>query len=291
MINKAIFTSLIVLFLLISVIFPTTAKAKTTFSLVDLVDVLISVGAISSDNLVQAKVFAANYDKDQLEPNEAQDSYIQILDPVKAVVWEMDQDISYEIKWGSEGMVSTRLALVGSKNTCELTYNPLSTKNGEHTYKILPKNTNCYDLSTAQSTKLMDGSYRLRIYGVNANGGESKKDSSFSINIKPIPIPSIKVTAPNGGENLSRREDYNVKYTLTNFEKSIDDLIYFRLIDKDGNSAYNGHKALRKGTFSIDFPGSLPVGSYKLKLSVTTNEQRVLVEDESDNFFWINSGF
>jgi hypothetical protein len=117
----------------------------------------------------------------------------------------------------------------------------------------------------------------------------AKDESNAVFKITPIPVPSLKVTYPNGAETLIRNDEYVVKYTVKNIDDTDDNLIYLYLLDNNNNIVFNSHKLFRKdGTYSLDLPSSLSAGAYKIKLKLTTKDH-IELEDVSDNFFWIST--
>jgi hypothetical protein len=268
----------------------------TTIS--QLVELLISIGVIAPDKAVSARAAAVNLGKVaasnaivSASTVSTSTAYIQVLKPNGGESWEIDLDVPYQISWGSSGLSHVRIALVDSKNVpCEISLSPFTSKDGDHNKDLLLKNALCYNLNTGSSTPLKDGTYKVRVYFTDARGVTVKDESNSTFRILPVPIPSIKVTYPNGGESLVRNTDYDIKYSLTNVDDSIDGLIYMYLLDNNGNIAFNSHKLMRNGLYDLEFPGSLSAGAYKVKLKLTTKDERVEIEDTSDNFFWVSTG-
>lgn len=264
-------------------------KAATTMTMSQLVELLITVGAIAPDKIVAARALVAT-----TASVATSTSYIQVLTPNGGESWEIDLDVPYEITWGSSGLTQARVALVASsgKNpVCELSIAPISSKNGNHEYSVLLKTAKCYNLTTGTSTPLVSGTYKARVYFTDSLGVTVKDESNATFKILPVAIPSIKVTYPNGEETLKRNDEYDVKYSFKNVTNVVDNMIYLYLLDNNGNIVYNSHKIKRSdGTYSLDLPGSLSAGAYKIKLKTTTSPDKVELEDVSDNFFWISTG-
>lgn len=301
--KKHFIYSLLVLTIVVSVftfgaVVPVRAESMTISQLVEL---LITIGVIAPDKAVTARTAIASLSTATTTPivssvvsTTAQAtstaSYLQVLSPNGGEKWEIDLDLPYKITWGSFGLPDTRVALVAGKNTCNLSFLPTSSvKDGAHTLSVLLKKAKCFDLITGTTTLLVHGTYRVRISAKDSLGKEVEDYSDAIFKILPEPIPSIKVTSPNGGESFIRNHEYVVNYTLKNATISSGSLIYYYILDNNDNVVSNYHKTVRNGTFDLDIPSSLPAGAYKLKLKITTND-RVTIEDVSDNFFWISTG-
>lgn len=291
--NKFIFSSLL-LIVFVSVLFtPIHPSQAQTMSISQFIEMLITIGAIAPDKAVSARAVANQFSAPATVISTST-SYIQVLTPNGGEKWEMDLDLPYSITWGSTGLQQVNIALVsGAKNskTCDLNSTPVNSKNGNNTFKILLKTAKCYDTKMATSTPLASGSYKVRVYFTDSLGNTVKDESNANLTILPKPIPSLKVTYPNGGEQLVRNTEYEVKYKLTNVTNVVNNLIYLYLLDNNGNVAFNSHKTKRSdGIYSLDLPSSLSAGAYKIKLITTTTDEKVEIEDVSDNFFWISTG-
>ncbi len=282
-------------FVFVAVVNVTRVNAQS-MTISQLVELLITIGAIAPDKVVAARAVATTLSQTTTVTDviATSTSYIQVLTPNGGQSWDIDLDIAQSITWGSSGLTQVRVALVSTaKNigTCELSQLPVASKNGNHEFKTLLKTAQCYNLSTGTSTPLVDGTYKARIYYTDAVGTTISDDSDATFKILPKPIPSIKVTYPNGGDQLVRNREYEVKYKLTNVTNVVNNLIYLYLLDSNGSTAYNSHKVKRTdGTYSLDLPSSLSAGAYKIKLVTTTSDDKVEIEDISDNFFWISTG-
>lgn len=286
--NKKISLLLISAFVF-SIIFSTfsavpVAKAGE-MNTAQLIELLINLGVIAPDKAAAARsIFSSTATSSK--------AYLQVLAPNGGESWEIDLDIPYIIKWGSQGLSTVNVSLVPSSkgNICNLTATPVSSKDGNHELSVLLKTAKCYNSTTATSTKLLDGTYRVRVSGVDALGLAVKDESNATFKITPVPIPSLKVTYPNGGETLIRNHEYTVKYSLKNVTKVQDNLIYLSLLDNEGNVVFNSHKIKRNdGTYSFDVPGSLSIGAYKMQLKTTTSPNKIEIEDSTDSPFWISS--
>ncbi len=288
---KKIFLVLIVLGLFLSSSAKVSAAEKE-FNMSEFIDVLVSAGVIKFDDIVKAKVWASDYDKMAKTPTASTTAFIQVLKPNNSDTWELSRTVPYEIIWGSQGVDSVHIALVsGKNNNCEINYEPIKINNGNHLYKILPKKTLCYNLNTATSTPLLQGSYKILIYGQDDFGVKVSDSSDSNVQIKPVPIPSLKVTDPNGGENLTRTINYDIKYSTSNFDKSLDEMIQLSLINTKGEVVYKTQKRFKDNMIYLDWPGTLSPGAYKVKLKVTDYKTKVVLEDESDDFFWLSNGY
>lgn len=278
---------------------PIKSVQAQNFNISQFVELLISIGAIAPEKAVAARAVATTLSSATTTPTistavSTSTSYIQVFTPNGGESWEIDLDIARSITWGSSGLSQVRVALVSSvkKNpVCELTPNLISTRNGNNEFKVLLKTAQCYNLATGTSTPLTDGTYKARVYFTDSYGTTISDESNAVFKILPKPIPSFKVVYPNGGEQLIRNREYNVTYKFTNVTNVVDNLIYLYLLDNNGNTVFNSRKIKRSdNTYSLDLPGSLSAGAYKIKLKTTTNDrnERIELEDVSDNFFWIN---
>jgi hypothetical protein len=295
---KKYFTQLLFVFIIIVTMFSVSAGTINAqiMNISQLVEMLITVGVIPSDKVVNARATAVSMDllgtTTPATVVSTTTSYVQVLSPNGAESWEIDLDLPYEITWGSTGLSKVNVALVSSNSkapVCNLTNALIPSKNGNNVFKVLLKTALCYNSTTGSSTPLADGSYKVRVYYTDSVGNTIKDESNAVFKILPIPVPSLKVTYPNGTETLIRNDEYTVKYVTKNIDDTDDNLIYLYLLDNNGNVAFNSHKLFRSdGTYSLDLPSSLSVGAYKIKLKLTTDE-RVELEDTSDNFFWISS--
>jgi hypothetical protein len=252
------------------------------------VELMISLGVVPTDKVSAARAMISTLG--QLPPVSTSTSYVQVLTPNGAESWDIDLDVAYSITWGSTDLTQVRVALVSTSKkppVCELTPTPIASKNGNNSFSIKLKTANCYNLTTGTSTPLTDGVYKTKVYYTDSLGKTTSDESNATFKINPKLIPSIKVTYPNGGENLLRNHDYVIKYTIKNVNGSNDGLVYAYLLDNDGDVAYNFKKTMRNGVLDLELPSSIDVGSYKLKLKLTTSD-REEIEDLSDNFFWIS---
>jgi hypothetical protein len=271
-------------------------SASTSMTVSQLVEMLITIGVISPDKAVAARATAITFDQTGIATTTpavaVSTPYIQVLSPNGAESWEIDLDVPYTITWGSTGLAHVDVALVSSNTKiplCNLTSAPITTKDGNNSFKILLKTAMCTNSTTGSSTPLIDGSYKVRVYGTDNFGTTAKDESNAVFKIIPKPIPSLKVTYPNGTETLIRNNEYVVKYTAKNVDETDDNLIYLYILDNTDNVVSNSRKLFRRdGTYNLDLPSSLKVGAYKIKLKLTTDE-RVELEDMSDNFFWITT--
>jgi hypothetical protein len=273
---------------------PAASASTSTMTISQFVEMLISVGAIPADRIVAARAMAVTLSVTPPTTKIATSTtYIQVFTPNGGEGWEIDLDLPYSITWGSSGLTFANVALVSSNSKtplCNLSLTPVSSKDGNHEFKTLLKTAKCYNLTTGTSTPLDDGTYKARIYYTDAFGTTVKDESNATFRVVPKPIPSMKVSYPNGEEQLVRHDEYAIRYTLTNVDEAEDDLIYYYLLDNLGNIVDNGHKLITSAhTFDYEIPSNLSAGAYKMKLKLTTDEH-VLLEDTSDNFFWVSTG-
>jgi len=285
--NYLIFTSIIIGMVLafnLNVASATEVAKPTSIS--QLIELLISLGVIPTNKVTAARAMIAQLNSPALATST---SYLQVISPNGGESWEMDFDTPYVITWGSAGFTYVHVALIPAKGaSCELNILPTASKDGAHSLNVWLKTALCYNLITGTSTPLTNGTYKVRVYYTDTAGVTIKDESNSTFKIIPKPIPSLKVVYPNGGESLVSNSKYVIKYSVLNVESSMDDLLYYYLLDNTGNIILNGHKLLNKGTFDLSLPYSLSAGAYKIKLSFTTNK-RVVLEDTSDNFFWITA--
>jgi len=274
---------------------PEASAVTQPTSISQLIELLITIGVIAPDKVAAARAAATNLSRTvTVTPPVASalistsTSYVQVLSPNGTEKWEMGVDVAYSIRWGSTGLSSVRVSLIGSKNSvCDLSPTSVVSKDGTNTFKLLLKNAKCYNPTTATSTLLKDGSYKVRVSYTDSAGHTVKDESNGTFTISQELLPSLKITYPNGGESLTRNTDYTVKYTLKNVTNT--GMVYLYLLDNVGNIAFNSHKSPVGGTYKMELPSNLTPGAYKVQLKTETGD-RVDIEDISDNFFWISSG-
>ncbi len=258
-----------------------------------LVELLISIGAIPADKVVAARAVAAQplviatSTIATSTTTASSTAYVQVLTPNGGESWAIDMGVPYTITWGSQGLSTVNLSLVLSpKNTvCNISPLPIAAKNGNNTYKFLLKTAKCYNLVTGTSTALIDGTYKARVTGTDSFGLSVKDDSNATFKITPILVPSIKVTYPNGGESFKARTSYDIKYTLKN---SSERALKISVLDYQDNSVYNTTGFGSNGVYDWTVPSSLNDGAYKIKLQMTENDGTV-IEDTSDKPFWVTA--
>ncbi len=280
---------------------PVSVVKAQTMTVSQFVELLITIGAIAPDKIVAARAAVATLSQTIATTTPVvttttsdliatSTSYIQVLTPNGGQSWSIDLDVPYTVTWGSSGLTQARVALVkGNNNVCNLHLNPVASKNGDHTFSVLLKTAQCYNLTTGTSTPLTDGTYKARVYYTDSAGRTVQDDGNATFKILPYPNPRVTVVYPNGGETLVRNTEYDVRYSLTDTTDSDDGLIYLYLLDNNGNTAYNSHKLIRSDrTYTLDLPSSLSAGAYKVKLKMTVDD--VEIEDISNNFFWISTG-
>ena len=297
---KKYFSYLILVSFFVSTIFtfgisvPTasaTATSITPMTISQFVELLITIGVIPANKVTAARAAIASLNSTTMATSTATSSlpYIQVLSPNGGESWAIDLDVPYSITWGSSSQIPVNIGLVyGSNKLCNLTSTPVTSKNTTNTFSILLKKAKCYNNVAGTSTPLVDGSYKVRISYVSATGTIIKDESNAVFKINPILVPSLKLTYPNGGENLVRNHDYDVKYVIKNVGQGYDGYIYLTLLDSSGNVVFNSSKIIRNGIYNLELPSGLTPGAYKVKIKTTTKDL-VDVEDISDNFFWISA--
>ncbi len=302
--SKSLLTSFIIATVFsFGAFFSTAPVSAASMSISDFIELLITVGVVPADRVEAVRALAVTLSQTAVAPVIApaptgiistSTSYLQVLTPNGGESWEIDLDVPYTVTWGSAGLNQVRMAFVSttkSIGTCEISPSPFVSRNGDNKLSMLLKTTQCYNLTTGSSTPLKDGTYKLRVYYTDTVGTTISDESNATFKITPKLIPSIKVTYPNGGEQLVRNREYQVKYKLTNVTNVVNNLIYLYLFDSDGNIAYNSHKTKRTdSTYSLDLPSSLSAGAYTIKLMTTVTDEKVAIEDTTDNFFWISTG-
>jgi hypothetical protein len=294
--NKFILGILVLGIFISSVSIPAyNLKAQSVSSISQLIELLITIGAIAPDKAVSARAVGLELSSKPITPVSTthiistSTSYLQVLAPNGAEKWEMDLDLPYSITWGSAGLKQVNVALVSTaKNSsiCNLNQSPVNSKDGNNTFKILLKTAKCYNSTTGSSTPLLSGTYKVRVYYSDSMNNTVKDESNATFTILPIPNPSMKVTYPNGGEQLLSNSTYNIKYTLK--DTTDGKTVYLDLVNTQGQSVYNSRKITSKGIYELKIPSSVSVGAYKVKLSTIANNKGE-IEDTSDNFFWISS--
>jgi hypothetical protein len=297
-INSLFFISFIIATIFTFSILTPAASATTVsnsqMSISQLIELLITIGVIAPDKAAAARTAVAGFSVATTTPTTvvatSSRPYIQVLSPNGGESWDIDLDVQFSITWGSTGKVPVIISFVSTRGkVCDLTPLPILSEKTTNTFKILLRTAQCYDRTAGTSTPLVDGVYKARVSYTDASGVTVSDDSNATFKITPVLIPSIKVTYPNGSETFVRNNEYQFKYNLKNVVVDNSGLVYIYLLDDAGNIAYNTRKLARGGVFDLDLPSSLTAGAYKLKLKLTTNE-RVELEDTSDNFFWISSG-
>lgn len=122
----------------------------------------------------------------------------------------------------------------------------------------------------------------LPIYTLPTTGADGHSALLFhpAVIAKIVEIsPTLKVLAPNGGEQISKSVPYQVRWTTNNISST--QLIKIRLLNSQGGVAYQNSFP---NTGSRDFLfASQPPGQYKIELSATVNGETVT--DQSDGFF------
>ncbi len=297
---KTYLSQVLVIVLLVTAIFGLTGAVVSAqnMTLSQMVELLINAGMITADKAVAARALVANLNPTPAKATTpttpvslASRPYLQVLSPNGGESWNIDLGLPYSITWGTFNQIPVTVSLVptSKKEACNLNFLPIISKSTTNTFSVLLKTARCFNLQTGLSTPLTAGTYRARVSYTDGTGTVVSDDSNTTFKILPKAVPSIKVTYPNGGENLIRHTDYDVKYTLKNVTSSRDGLVYLYLLDSNGNTAYNSHKTMRNGTYDMELPSSLVAGAYKVKLKLTTN-LREEIEDVSDDFFWISTG-
>jgi len=292
-----LFVSFIVTSLFTFSLFAPAVASAQTITISQFVELLITIGAIPQDKIIAARAMVAVLNQTGIATTTSTVTissstvpYLQILTPNGGQTLELDSDISAAITWGSTYQVPVDISLVNLKGAvCNLHQAPIISKNTQNTFNVLLKTAKCYNKVTGTSTPVVDGVYKARVSYTDPSGAIIKDDSNTTFRIMPIPVPSIKITYPNGAENLVRNQEYEIKFTLKDAVVDSTGLVYLYLLDKDGNIAFNSRKVARDGIFKLDIPSSLTAGAYKVKLKLTTNEHDE-IEDTSDNLFWISTG-
>lgn len=289
----------------VSALIPKNTVLAQSTNISQLVELLISIGVIAPDKAVLARTVISTIATSTIATTSSvvtaispeiklstTSSFLQITAPNGGEEWQIDLDVPYVVKWNSDSVGLANIAFVSSNSrigSCLLNPAPVKSRDGANTYNVLLKTAKCYNQTTGTSTELKDGTYRAKVYYKDSFGTTIEDEGNSTFRILPVPIPSLKITSPNGGESWLRNREYEIKYTLNNVDDSIDDLIYYYIMDNNGNNVSNGRKAMRNGKFDLEIPSSLSVGAYKIKLKLTTNK-KVPLEDVSDSFFWIASG-
>lgn len=257
-----------------------------------LVETLISAGVIPAGGAEVARAVALTLGQSGIASTTASSSTpaLQILKPNGGENWQIDLDLPYSITWSPTVKLPVEVSLVATdKKVCHLFSGPILPMNGANSFKVLLRTAKCLNQVTGTSTALVAGSYKARV-SYTALGGQIITDESDAIfKILPEPIPLIRVISPNGGETLTRNREYIVKYELKNAKVDNTGLIYFYILDSNGNVVYNSRKKALNGSFKFTPPSTFRAGSYKLRLKLTTSEH-VEIEDTSNNFFKLITG-
>ena len=256
-------------------------------SLSQLVELLINIGVIPMDKVPAARALVIKLN----QPTVATSSlpYIQVLMPNGGESWRIDLDVPYTVTWGISGQFPVMVSLISNNAKvpiCNLKTVPVISHNGNNTLNVLLKTAQCYNPVTGTSTPLAAGSYKFRVSYVDPSGATVKDESNANFTITPVPVPSLKVTYPNGAEKLISNNYYDIKYILTN---TTERGLKISLLDHQGDSAYSTSVFGSKGTYHFKIPSSVNAGAYKLKVEmIASDSKRTKVEDTSDNFFWIS---
>lgn len=265
------------------------ASATTTsgMTISQFVELLITIGAVPAERIATARALAVTLSATSTATST---SYIQVLSPNGGENWSMDVDVAYNITWGATSQLPVTISLVPSKGAvCDLSALPIVSRNGNNSLAVKLKTALCYNQLTGTTTPLKDGTYKVRIAYKVGTSTIAQDESNANFKINPVLIPSLKITYPNGGENLIRNNDYVVKYKATNATVDNSGQIYLNLLDINGESVFNSHKSVTSaGTYNLELSSSLTPGAYKIKMKMTTNNG-VVLEDLSDNYFWISS--
>jgi hypothetical protein len=290
--NK-IFLTFILLVSIFSVSYISVAQASD-MTVSQLVEVLITSGVIPADKAVAARAAVATLSQattTTTTTTSAPIPYLQIFAPNGGETWDMDLDLAYQITWGSSSALPVNIALVPTSGAaCNLSATPITSKNGSNSFKTLLKTANCYNLTTGTSTPLKSGSYKARVSYVgitNASSTVIKDESNAVFTLKPVPVPKIKITYPNGGEKLIRNTTYDVKYALT--DQTDGKVMYLSLLDSFGGRRSISYTIGKSGIYKFKIPSSTDEGAYKIELKMTGDDKKE-ISDISDSFFWILSG-
>ena len=272
-------------------LFVPTVSASAPSTISELVELLITIGVISPDKAVSARAAVVSLSQVHVSTSTVPVTssgplpYIQVLSPNGSESWEIQVNVPYTIKWGSTMAVPVSLALVSTKAiVCNLGSTIINSVVGDNSYNFILKNTKCLNSLTGSSTPLVSGTYKARVTYTSSASSTVKDDSDGSFKIIPEPIPSIKVTYPNGGERLMTSNYYDLKYTVTNTSERG---IKFSFYNDLGNLIYSTTDFGSKGIYRMRIPSALSDGAYKLKIEMTTTNG-VKIEDLSDNLFWVS---
>jgi hypothetical protein len=296
------FLNLILIFSVISVIFlggfftPSVKAEAQGLTISQLVELLITIGAITPEKAAVARSVVANLNLSVTSSTSttaiATSSlpYIQVLAPNGGESWHLASTSPYKITWGASSQIPVSLALISSVSkipACNLSTSTILSKKTGNTFNLILNTAKCYNQVTGTSSPVTDGSYKVRISYTNSAGQIVKDESNAFFKILPLSVPTIKVTYPNGGENLLRNKDYTVKYSAKDIDST--ETIYLYLLDSNGREVYSSHKLIASnGTYVFKIPSSLETGAYKIKLKVNTYDDKI-AEDVGDNFFWVST--
>ena len=179
---------------------------------------------------------------------------------------------SYEITWSNVGFPTTdlieiRLSTDGGSNYSIIDDGTFATYSGSYSWTV-PNNPGTTNLIQIANTTL---------------GVSDESDAVFTI--EDAMIPSITVVTPNGGENLTVGDSYEITWTDENIPGT--DLIEIRL-STDGGSNYS---ILNDGTFSMysgSYSWTVPNNAGSNNLIQIANTTQA-VTDESDAVFTISA--
>jgi hypothetical protein len=255
-------------------------------SITQLVELLISIEAIAPEKAEAARQVAGSLDVPKVPADTF--PYFQVLKPNGGESMDLDLDIPYAFSWGASTEALVNIALVPTKGAvCNLTPSPILSRRPSDSMNILLRTARCYDQVKNTSTALVDGTYKMRVSYAGPKLATStiiKDESDNSFTIKPIPVPKITVTYPNGGEKLTRNDYYDIKYTVK--DTTDEQPIYLSLINLDGNTVKNLHKFGKNSAIELKIDSTIDEGLYKIRLK-TIADDKTEIEDYSDTYFWI----
>ena len=134
--------------------------------------------------------------------------------------------------------------------------------------------------------KPLGSDYKVRIQSVSQPSIKDLSDNQFSIVADTVPISSITVTSPNGGEKWKRGNPYPITWKYTGSPGSSVSIVLFQgdtQVYTVASSVSIGSDG--SGSFTWNIPADKPLGSdYKVRIQSVSQPS---IKDLSDNQFSI----
>ncbi len=173
----------------------------------------------------------------------------------------------YQVRWITTNLPSTQLVKIRLLNF-----------QGATVYQNVFPNTGSRDFLFASNPP---GQYKIELSTtVDGQTIRDQSDSFFTLTNRQF---WVKVLAPNGGEQIPKRDPFSVRWTTSGIP--VLQQIKLELINAQNQTVYHDDVSPVTGLikfFNFNNPAFFP-GQYKFKLSATVDGQTVT--DQSDSFF------